>query len=89
MNEQSQVVQSIFSALDDPRWEWRTVAGISSDTGLSPEEVRRVLNEQRDQILKSEVPSTKGEDLFTTVARWDRRASIASKILGSLRNRRR
>jgi hypothetical protein len=34
----------VFDALDDPRWDARTVAGISRSTGLSLPHVLNILN---------------------------------------------
>jgi hypothetical protein len=36
--------RKVFEALDDPRWDARTVAGISRSTGLTQPEVLRILN---------------------------------------------
>jgi len=36
--------RKVFEALDDPRWDARTVNGISRSTGLSQTEVLRILN---------------------------------------------
>lgn len=33
----------VFSALDDPNWDWRTFRGIQEDTGLPSDEIRQIL----------------------------------------------
>lgn len=78
----------VIKALEDDRWDWRTIRGIAEDTKLTQAAVRRVIDENSDVIVKSDVPSVKGEALYTTVDHWDRKASIGQKIRGSFRNRR-
>ena len=35
--------QKVFKALRDPNWDWRTMDGLKKDTGLSQEQIIRVL----------------------------------------------
>jgi hypothetical protein len=78
----------VISALEDDRWEWRTLPGVASDTGLPEAEVRKIIDESRDVVIRSEVSSVAGEPLFTTARHWDHKASVGQKLLGAFRNRR-
>lgn len=78
----------VIQALDNPRWDWRTISGIAQDTGLSERDIKRVIARNRNKILKSDVPSRDGEDLYTTVDHWEEIASAGDKIRGAFRNRR-
>ena len=40
----------IYSALKDPKWDFRTVEGIATDTGLDPKCVERLLDQHRSDI---------------------------------------
>ena len=40
----------VHSALEDPKWDFRTVEGIARDTGLEPERVKRLLDQHRSEI---------------------------------------
>ena len=40
----------IYSALEDPKWAFRTVEGIATDTGLDPKCVERLLDQHRSEI---------------------------------------
>jgi hypothetical protein len=82
-------VEAVLTALRDDRWDWRTVRGVASDTGLTEAVVRRILEENGDVIIQSEVPSVKGDALYTTVDHWDKKATVGQKLLGAFRNRRR
>jgi len=68
----------IFEALEDPQWEWRTVGALAKISGLSNEEVRKVLNKYPKFIRKSLVPSQDGEDLYTLQQRYFGRLNIRS-----------
>ena len=49
MNEWSRVRE----ALDDPRWDFRTVEGIARDTGLDPERIERLLDRHRPETRQT------------------------------------
>ncbi len=82
-------LEAIFAALEDSRYEWRTVSGVASDTQLSREDVLEGLIELIDSnvVIRSEVPSEKGDELFTTRDHYRKFSSITNRISASLRNR--
>ena len=43
----------VRKALDDPKWDFRTVAGIARETGLDPERVKRLLDRHRSEIRQT------------------------------------
>lgn len=69
----------VFQALDDPRWDWRTVPSLADASGLSQTDVRKLLNSHPELVRKSGTPSTSGEDLFTLHARYFARKSPLAK----------
>jgi hypothetical protein len=42
--------RKVFTALDDPRWGWRTIAGIADDTGVDRAVVKDILLKHRDLL---------------------------------------
>ena len=42
--------EKILRALDDPKWDWRTLAGLERSTGLSQSDILSVLNNVADRI---------------------------------------
>jgi hypothetical protein len=62
--------RKIFEALEDPKWDWRTVRALSRESGLEAGEVRAIIGKYPELIRKSEVPSQKGEDLYTLQSRF-------------------
>lgn len=69
----------IFEALEDPRWEWRTVPALSRASGLNDASVRKVLNKYRQFIRQSLAASDSGEDLFILHERRLKQKSIWEK----------
>lgn len=55
----------VFEALEDPRWNFRTVGGIAKSAGLEPETVHEILERRSDLVRRSAVPGPGGGDLFT------------------------
>lgn len=40
----------VREALEDRTWDFRTIAGISRQTGLDPDEIKKILEEHRSEI---------------------------------------
>lgn len=60
------IAQAVLNALEDPRWDWRTVEGLSEETGLPEDEVRRILESDPDEIIRSRTPDKGGRTLYTS-----------------------
>jgi hypothetical protein len=55
----------VFEALADPEWDFRTIDGIRKATGLSKDEVVKIIGNYEGKLIgKSTVPDAKGRDLF-------------------------
>ena len=83
----SQVISTVLTALAKPGFKWRTVVGVANETGLAQELVMRALAEAADRIVKSSVPSTDGQELYTTREHFRESASPGEKLLGAIKNR--
>lgn len=57
--------KKVFEALADPKWDFRTVDGLSRATGLETEAVNEILEGHSDLVRKSYVPDNLGRDLYT------------------------
>ena len=44
---------AVHAALSDPRWDFRTIPGIASETGMSHNEVREQLEAHRSEIRQT------------------------------------
>jgi len=54
----------IKQALENPEWDFRTLDGLAKDTGLSREEVKRLLDQHGDEIRKAYVTDRNGNILY-------------------------
>lgn len=78
------VETKVFEALEDPRWEWRTISALSRASGLDPEGTRRVLRKYPVLVRQSALPGPGGEDLYTLERRYFERQSIFEKVWTSV-----
>jgi len=51
-------------ALENPDWDFRTIDGLVKDTGLSREEIKRLLDEHGDEVRKAYVTDRNGNILY-------------------------
>ena len=61
--------RKVFEALADPRWDFRTLPGLSRETGLSESEIGATLDKYPLLVRKSLVPDRHGRELFTLRSR--------------------
>jgi len=77
----------IYRALENPQYKWRTIDGVAKETGVAIPTIHRVINKLGEQVVKSHVPSTTGDDLFTTRRHLRQSESLISRFGAILRNR--
>lgn len=87
MSFSEQDLDACIAALENPRYQWRTISGVAKETGVSQETILEIISQNRDRIVQSSIPSAKGEDLYTTRKHYREFASPAQKILGAIKNR--
>ena len=57
--------RSIFEALSDPKWDFRTMDALMKKTGLSQSEIELIILRYENLIRESPVRDPKGRRLFT------------------------
>lgn len=87
MNKFQDFTDKIVRAAENPKYRWRTVQGIATETGVSQEVVAHVLSTNTDTFIQAGAPSKSGESLFTTRKRYLETATPSEKFLGALKNR--
>jgi hypothetical protein len=87
MENPKDLSKAVINSLENSKFKWRTIDGISAETGLPPDVVRTVINLEKENIIQSSTPTEDGKDVFTTMAHYSRNASTLSKILGAFKNR--
>jgi len=81
--------KAIVAALENSRYRWRTISGVIADTKLTRDDVLQGLAKliDADVVIRSEVPSTSGEELYTTRDHYKRFSPITKRLSAALRNR--
>lgn len=77
----------IISALENPKYKWRTINGISKEINIDSDIIEKELHRHADIIIKSSIPSTHGEDLYTTRDHYRKKSSIIQRITSSIINK--
>jgi len=63
------IERQVFQALDDPRWDFRTVEGLAKSADLPEQIVCDVLNRYPQLVRRSPVPDAQGRELYTLVSK--------------------
>lgn len=79
--EKQEQLESVKKALENPEYDWRTIDGVSAQTGLDPKVVNGLLREMSSLVIKSSVPDEKGRALFTTRDHYRKHRSTWNRIL--------
>lgn len=74
----------LFEALEDPKWEWRTISALSRATELGPEDTRRILRKYPALVRQSMIPGPSGEELYTLQRSYFERQSVLGKFWTSV-----
>ena len=77
----------IKRALENDKYKYRTLKGISRDAGVSVEVVKRDIASHSDSIVTLTRRNQNGEALYTTRSHYRKKASVGEKIMGALINR--
>ncbi|MEN5208101.1 hypothetical protein ABE493_08270 [Stenotrophomonas terrae] len=83
----SEVKIKVINAMNNNRYRWRTIGGISKEVGLPQDVVVKVISLNSDSVVRAPALSNKGEPLFTTREHLLEKATIGEKILGAFKNR--
>lgn len=81
--------EKLLKALEDNRYKWRTIEGITTQTELSADEVEKLLYHliKKEVVIRSELPSVKGQELFTTRNHFKRTTPLSKRLGAAFRNR--
>ena len=66
----SEEIDKVRIALEKPQYTWRTLKGVTQETGLPLTMVRDVIRAMGAEVVKSDIPSVTGEDLYATVTHY-------------------
>ena len=77
-------INSIVLALEDSRYDWRSVDGVSEQTGIPATQVREALENQMPEIVRSSVPDELGRALYTTRKHYRQTHGIGARFLDAV-----
>lgn len=70
--------ERVRDALDDPHWDFRTVRGISRQTGLDGDRVKQLLDTHRSEVRQT--LSRRREPIYTLSSRPAKMREIISDV---------
>lgn len=73
---------AVIQALEDERYDWRTVRGLARTLHISEQEITSVLDSSSDQIVRA--TSDDGRRLFTTRSHYQKTHGFGDKLLSAL-----
>ena len=73
----NQLVSALEAAIEDPRWEFRSVEGLAGELGVSTEAVEQMLHGHPEIARKSALTDKQGRHLY---APRDRSPTIRERL---------
>ena len=73
----------VVKALEDPRWEWRTVDGIARETGVAEAQVLQILESSPDEVIRSRTSDAQGRALYTSRRHYTQKQSLFERFRSS------
>jgi hypothetical protein len=78
--------QRILGALENPKYQWRTLEGLAAETGVAPDELNQVLaGALSDQVVTTHDKS--GRALYTTRQHYRSSQPFVNRLLTVLSDR--
>lgn len=79
--------EKVKKAFKNKKFTWRTVRGVSKETGISPDEIQTYVLSHGDQFVKSSSRNTRGEVLFADREVYRSKVSPVRRIMAAVKNR--
>ena len=79
--------QEVVRALENPKYDWRTIGGISEETGIEPSQVSLILKALPNVVDVVQTTDKSGKPLFTTRNHYNKKQNIANRILSAFSDR--
>jgi len=81
-----QTTEAVKGALDNPKYKYRTIRGISKETKIPSATVEEVLDFELENVVRSRYKNQFGEQLYTSRHKV-RHGSFLSRLTAALANR--
>lgn len=83
-NDEATLRAIVIEALEDSRYDWRTLDGMSEQTGLERAQIRRIIDDLGSIIVRSSVPDEEGRALYTTRKHYNSTHGLGARLLDAL-----
>ncbi len=77
----------VLTALENRRFNWRTVESIAAELGMTGREVEQVLTAHPHIVVRASERDSKGRPLYTTREHYKRTHSLASRFFNAVTDR--
>jgi hypothetical protein len=78
---------SVVRALENPKYNWRTIEGISEETGIDAHQVAQILQFLPNKIDLVRSRDRLGRQLFTTRDHYYKTQNVLNRILSTFSDR--
>jgi len=75
--------KKIEAALGNDKFQWRTLDGLATESGVPMRSVIAALDSHSDNVVRSSVPSESGKALYTLRAKYAANTSPFKRLLGA------
>jgi hypothetical protein len=75
----------VIKALENPEYDWRTLAGVAGEVGSSEVDVVAVLNSLKDIVVRAQ--DSEGHPIFTTRRHYEETHGFGDKLISALSDR--
>lgn len=79
-------LERILTALANPSYRWRTIAGLSKETGIPESRVRELVEGTPDKVIRSRIPDAQGRPLYTTRAHYKQTHTAWERLVDQVRS---
>jgi hypothetical protein len=78
---------SVVRALENPKYNWRTIEGISEETGIDAHQVALIIQFLPNKVDLVQSSDRSGRQLFTTRNHYNRTQNVLNRILSTFSDR--
>jgi len=79
--------EKIKKAFENPKYTWRTVRGVSKETGIKRESVKEYISSHGDNMVRSTSRNRQGEKLFASRKVYREKAGVFRRLSSAMKNR--
>ncbi len=79
-------MSKILAALSSSNYTWRTVEGVSKETGVAPHQVVQIIESMPDKVIRSRIPDPQGRTLYTSREHYKETHSPLQRLFYQIRS---